>query len=203
MVPFVWPADAPPALVRRPRTADGWPIPWFVAELTAGPVDLRLACGHKRERAYHQRLCWVCGEPLSERIVFVGGPFSVLNRAFGDWASHPDCAVFSAQHCPFLNGRLARRGARAYPEGVQALPGSVEGRAGPVALYVTGWPVRRAPEGIFRPGPPRYLHWYRHGQRVTEAEVRPVLEEHRRLLEALARQAGARAAAGPSWLPGP
>jgi hypothetical protein len=154
-------------------------IPWFVAQVDGRRDDLRVADGAKRVLGYRQKRCWLCGKPLDNPFAFVGGPLSVANRVFSDWACHVECAVFACRTCPFLNGTMSRRSARPFPEAaeaeLQALPGFHPERPEYAAVYVTSRDVELLPEGLFRAGPPRWTWWFKMGLRVPEQQALPAL----------------------------
>jgi hypothetical protein len=161
----------PPPMRDRPRDAHGAPIPWFVADAS----DLRIASAEKRIRAFRERLCWCCGKGLHRRLAFVGGPACCANRRFGDWASHPACAVFAVRACPFLNGLRQQRSGRPEPEGSSSLPGAVADGGGPVCVYVATGEARLLRDGLFRPPPWAQISWWRDGSRMEPADALPVI----------------------------
>src|SRR5262245_17055942 len=102
-----------PARVKRLPVDEsrGFPTPWFVVwvdpdgqrcEPGEGKPEFRLADAAKYSKAIRESLCWVCGDKLGRRVYFVIGPMCTINRRSSDPPCHRDCAVFSAQACPFL-----------------------------------------------------------------------------------------------------
>jgi hypothetical protein len=77
------------------------PVPWFVAWVEGKP-EFRAMDGDKLRRAIHERLCWVCGDTLGSRLVFVIGPMCAVNRISAEAPCHRECAEFSVRACPFL-----------------------------------------------------------------------------------------------------
>src|SRR5688572_15593014 len=53
-------------------------------------------------RILEERLCGICGEPLSFASAFVSGPLSFQNRAYADPPFHPACAEFAMTVCPHI-----------------------------------------------------------------------------------------------------
>ncbi len=162
----------PPAIARLPRDARGYPTPFFVATVNGERSDLRIADVAKRELCFKQDLCWVCGTKLEKLRVFVGGPCACHNRVFGDWASHVLCAEYALHVCPFLNGEMARRSGRDYPEqGRQSLAGHVDELPTLVGLYYTSRPTERTEEGHFLAGAPRWIWYYKDTVKVSTQEA--------------------------------
>lgn len=87
----------------------GFPVPWFVAWKDGEP-EFRAMDGVKFIRAIKESLCWVCGEKLYTAKCFVVGPMCGVNRTSSEPPSHPECARWSAQNCPFLTTpKMVRR----------------------------------------------------------------------------------------------
>jgi hypothetical protein len=59
------------------------------------------------------KLCGVCGQPLSFASAFVGGPLSTKNRVYSDPPFHPKCAEFSMTVCPHILISHAKRATEA------------------------------------------------------------------------------------------
>ncbi len=172
--------EIPTCMRNLPLDKRGIPIPWFVADPVPGQeIDLRVACGKKREHAVDWNLSWCCGVPLGKYRVFIGGPLALANRGFSDWASHEACAVYAAQICPFLNGAMKKRPGKDYPEGTDlSLPGFVTQTLPVTCLYyVSARPgtIRRNPDGIFLPGKPSQMRFFKEGVEITHANALPLI----------------------------
>jgi hypothetical protein len=65
----------------------------------------------KRSFAIRRSVCWVCGQRLGSHLAFVIGPMCGITRVTSEPACHLDCALWSAQNCPFLSRPdMTRRG---------------------------------------------------------------------------------------------
>lgn len=159
----------PAGIAGLPRTADGWPIPFFVATPRPGQaLDLRLTSFDKPRLCHARKLCWICGEPLQDVVALVGGPQSVQHATYSDAPSHPDCAHYAAVACPILNGTYKRRTSDGLP-GVVKPAGSIDELPAKVAVYCCrSYRVLLAPEDgvtiIFRPGKCCGITWYQGGK---------------------------------------
>jgi hypothetical protein len=100
-----------PRLARRPLCPKRkLPIPFVqtvnedgTADFTAIRDDLSALCGV-------ERLCGLCGEPQEPgRMVFLGGPGSVMSRWFTDPPMHPECALDALSLCPHIQRPLLAR----------------------------------------------------------------------------------------------
>ncbi len=92
---------APSRILGLPVDERGYPVPWFVAWVDGKP-EFRAMDTAKFIRAIKEKRCWVCGELLGAKFAFVIGPMCAVNRISSEPPSHLECAVFSAQGCPFL-----------------------------------------------------------------------------------------------------
>lgn len=98
-----------PSLVPLPERLKDFPkigpyiIPYVAFIGPDGTPDLKIVDDDKRRRCYRKKWCGICGQPLGEPIVFIGGPVSVRNRSFIDPAMHEECALYAAQVCPYLS----------------------------------------------------------------------------------------------------
>lgn len=116
----------PPTRMRRlPQDSAGRPVPYFVAWVDGKP-DFRVMDGKKRVRAHVDKLCFTCGQPLLKHLktqspagTFVVGPMCVVNLVSAEPPSHHDCAVWSAQACPFLTNADKDRRRSNMPEGAE------------------------------------------------------------------------------------
>lgn len=92
----------PPAIAARPRTAEGYPIPFVnLVDKSTGP-DLRVLDGARVLICLQQKRCAICGGLLQREKVFIGGPACVENRLFADPAMHEACARYASLVCPYL-----------------------------------------------------------------------------------------------------
>tara|TARA_R110000824_G_scaffold2646_1_gene12208 strand:+ start:114 stop:572 length:459 start_codon:yes stop_codon:yes gene_type:complete len=92
----------PATLAKRPQFR-GLPIPWTV-QVTDGIPDFKRLEAHRVDKAYRQRLCFLCGQSMGKEVAFVGGPASAKSRLYTDGPNHEACAVFAAETCPHLAG---------------------------------------------------------------------------------------------------
>ena len=89
-------APMPPAVAALPRNAQGYPIPWFVATLSDGSRDFRVASGERWHDAVRFNKCWVCGRTYGRFMSFLIGPMCAVNRITAEPPCHYDCAVYAA-----------------------------------------------------------------------------------------------------------
>ena len=81
--------QTPEAIAALPKDQRGYPIPFFVYRPEDGAEpDLRIADVRTKRLCHRKRLCWVCGRKLGETIAFIGGPKSVQQHVFADYALH-------------------------------------------------------------------------------------------------------------------
>src|SRR5580692_7475343 len=92
----------PRRMTALPIDERGYPVPWFVDWIDGKP-EFRAMDPRKFVRAIKEKLCWVCGQRLGVNVCFVAGPMCGINRTSSEPPSHRECAVWSAQNCPFLN----------------------------------------------------------------------------------------------------
>lgn len=173
----VWDRDVmPPRIQGLPTDRIGRPIPWFVAPPTGDhDVDFRVASQPRLRAAAQHRLCWTCGHRLEGRATFPVGPMCGVNRVSGEPPSHYGCALYSAQHCPFLSRPHARRREHGLPDGRVAPAGvSILRNPGVTLLWTTDqWTVQRAPGGVlWHFGEPSAVAWLTQGRPATRLEVR-------------------------------
>jgi hypothetical protein len=183
-----------PSRIRAlPRDQLGRPIPWFVADLEDGGRDFRDA--DRRIRALRDRLCWVCGQRLPRRFVFVLGPMCALNRITAEPPAHEDCADYSARVCPFmLRPQMVRR-TSGIPEGTVAPPGKhLDRNPGGMLLWTTNdWTTFRPPFGmqtglLINVGEPMRVSWWREGRAASRVEAEGMLDAGYARLQEEARQ---------------
>lgn len=114
-------------------------------------------------------LCWVCGEPRVNEMVFVIGPMCAVNRVSGEPPSHLVCAEFSARACPFLTmPKLVRREDELTQHSV-AHAGAIMRNPGVTML----WTCRKyaVEDGLFMMGAPTGVVSYKEGRLATKEEV--------------------------------
>lgn len=104
----------PPRMRGLPVDHRGYPIPWFVARINGKP-DFRVIDPLKFGDAIMWKRCWICGELLGRFKTFVFGPASAITRYSSEPPSHPDCARFAAQHCPFCANPSAQHRTKSLP----------------------------------------------------------------------------------------
>lgn len=169
--------DAPPRIRRLPVESRGFPVPWFLAWGGVGEPDFRFVHPLRVAQAVRKNLCWVCGEKLGRLKTFAIGPMCAVNRVSSEPPSHPECATFAAQACPFLSRPLAKR--VPLPDDVMAesvTPGLMIERNPGVTLlwgslaYKTFRPGV-GPEVLFDIGSPARLRWMCQGRDATRDEV--------------------------------
>jgi hypothetical protein len=176
--------DMPARMKRLPRDERGYPAPRFVEFFKGGKrvereepgaePDFRYADGEFRWRAFHNGLCWLCGEQLGVHKVYVIGPMCVINRTTSEPACHRDCAEFASRACPFLVRPRQKRNEKGLdPDAV--FPGvGLKRNPGCVCLYETkaakafndgrgGW--------LIRLGDPDRIDWWAEGRTATREEV--------------------------------
>lgn len=92
----------PARMAARPKTEEGYPVPFVNYVYPNGVADLRVLSQERVNQCVDQKLCGICGQSLSPEVVFVGGEVSCLNKHFADPAMHEDCARYAVQVCPYL-----------------------------------------------------------------------------------------------------
>lgn len=173
-------APPPKFMQKLPIDKRGYPIPWFVDYINGEP-EFRAMDIRKFKAAANNRLCWTCGQMLYGEEVFVIGPMCAVNRISAEPPSHRECAIYSAQNCPFLSRphMIRREGGLTLPQ--KPVPGVMETRNPGVTLL---WYTRRhtlvnaavrpgvSGEGIlFKLGHAFRLDWYCQGRPATRDEV--------------------------------
>lgn len=99
--------NIPMSCAARP-TIGGVVIPWVNVRLADGGVDFRSPHNGRYERAWKERLCQTCGQSLTPTAVFFGGPNQLTTRRFDEPPVCTPCAVYVAEACPMVAGRLPR-----------------------------------------------------------------------------------------------
>lgn len=190
-----------PALPTRmrtlPRDSAGRPVPWFVAWVDDKP-DFRVIADGKIERALRYRLCWVCGHPITgATCAYVIGPMCAVNRISAEPPSHRDCAVYSAQACPFLSNPTKGRRLANMPDGVVEAPGiAIKRNPGVALVWITRGKTRVIPEGrgvLFDIGLPVRCLWFAEGREATREEVMASIASGLPALQELAAEEGVEA----------
>lgn len=189
-----------------PVDARGYPVPWFVAWLDPdgtpvprgqGTPDFRVTFPGASQYAHRDRVCWVCGQPLGARKVFVVGPMCTVNRNSIEPPAHWDCADWSARACPFMTRphMVRRDGAPG-----EATVGMLDRNPGVMALWVTRhYGIRAVDRNLgtiyFDIGEPERVEWRRAGLPATRAEVEESLASGLPALEEIAEKQGGLAVA--------
>lgn len=174
-----------------PRTAAGYPIPYFAATI-AGQRDLRVASlgAFMTSSRSEGGLCWICGQPRrSGESAFNIGPMCAVNRVTQEPPSHLSCAEYAARVCPFLVRPSMARREHGLPEDRIHAGVMLEHNPGASAVWSTPrWttfqpdPASRA--FLFEFGPPTQVSWWVHGRPATRAEVIAAIDQGMPLLEA-------------------
>lgn len=166
--------DMPPR-IRRLSVFRGYPVPWFVAWLPSGEPEFRAMDPDKFARAVNEKLCWVCGLPLTVgQYTFVAGPMCGVNRTSAEPPCHDECADWSARNCPFLSRPRMHRRENAMPEGAKCSPFAIERNPG-VTLLWTCRGYRTFGDGhgttLLHMEEAFKTRWYREGRKATRAEI--------------------------------
>lgn len=176
-----------------PRDKHGRPVPWFVANID-GEWDFRLIRDGGIDDAVRFKLCWVCGKPRGANAAFTIGPMCAVNRNTAEPPAHRDCAIYSAQMCPFLATPNMKRRDR-----------GMEGRVNPAGIMITrnpgvalvwvsrNWKMYPDPNGqpLFNIGDPDQVYWYAQGREATRAEVQASIDSGIPAVREVAEQEGA------------
>jgi len=166
----------PPRIACLPRTAQGWPIPYFVDRPADGSIDFRVMHPQRMGMAIRKRLCWICGQSMGSYVAFVGGPLSIAQRQFSDPPAHRDCAEFALTVCPWLATGTHRRLA-GMPAHTFIPAQHVRDNPGVFGLLIT---KEYRFTGITQAGEPREIRWYTAGRLATRSEVEAAIENARR-----------------------
>jgi hypothetical protein len=164
---------APPGIAALPLDNRGFPIPWFVHVDENGP-DFRILGAGKMGAAVRKQLCWICGRHLGRLKSFVIGPMCSVNRISAEPPSHPQCAVYAAQACPFLSHPMAKRPDRPTTVAVKQPAGiMLEHNPGVTLVWGTlSYRTIQANGGVlFQLGAPERTQWFAHGREATADEV--------------------------------
>lgn len=196
----------PPRIAKLPRTRimgmAAAPVPWFVTYFKGGEPcaygegepDFRVADTRKLGLAIRAGLCWVCGEKLGAYKAFLIGPMCAVNRVTSEPPNHSECAIFSAQACPFLTRPHMRRNKSELPEETKNPAGIfVERNPGCACVWVTKtFNVFRPHAGgdgiLLRLGDPTSVLWFAEGKQATREQVLASIDSGYPLLEREARE---------------
>lgn len=189
----------PPRMATLPIDSRGYPIPWFVATLSDGSRDFRVADGAKADKARRFGNCWVCGDVVGRIHTFVIGPMCAVNRTTSEPGCHRECAEFSVMACPFLTLPRAKRNEAGLPEGSRKSLGpeefAIPRNPGVSCLWTTnGFRLWRLPDGVlYRLGDPVSVTWWAEKRPATREEVLHSIDTGMPLLEKYAAQESPRA----------
>lgn len=172
--------DLPPLPERMrhlPIDSRGFPIPFFVHIDEDGTPDFRVVGKGKIRTCVYEKRCWLCGDKLGRYMAFVIGSMCCINRISAEPPCHKECAVFSAQACPFLSRPHMRRRENALPpERVEAAGNGIDRNPGVVLVWITtGYRASNAQQGnpgvLFELGDPEEVLWFAEGRAATHDEV--------------------------------
>jgi hypothetical protein len=186
-------ATLPAHMRQLPVDERGYVVPWFVAWVNGKP-EFRAADKSKFVRAIKEKLCWVCGSRLGVNLTFVAGPMCGINRTTSEPPCHRECAIWSAENCPFL---LTPRMVRREDDFSLTVQDNVAGfgiRRNPgVAMlwHTRAYEVFKADGGgegyLITMGEPDRVSWYSEGRPATRAEVVESIESGLPSLVAMAK----------------
>lgn len=169
----------PTRMERLPRDKHGRPIPWFVHIDDNGVPDFRVIRRNGIVDALHFEWCWVCGQKRGKHAAFLIGPMCAVNRTTAEPPSHLECAIYSAQACPFMatpNMVRRERGMDAFvtPAGTAILRNPGVG----LVWSSRTWSTYRDPHGglLFDVGEPTAVSWWARGREATREEVLESIE---------------------------
>ncbi|MFD9284636.1 cell envelope biogenesis protein OmpA [Streptomyces mirabilis] len=83
--------------------AGGLVVPW-VSLIHNGHAVFGSLDADRARRAFLQRLCQICGQPLQERFFVIVRPADQQQGCSPEPGLHPECQPYAAAHCPMLNG---------------------------------------------------------------------------------------------------
>ena len=184
--------DPIPSRVRSLPVQNGYPVPWFVAEID-GKYDFRIIGKHKLIDAIKQNKCWICGEKLGAYLAFPIGSMCAINRTISEPPSHTECAEWSIKACPFLAQRQEHRRKTNLPEKIKEPGGiAIARQPGVTCLWVTSkYEVFNAMSGLlFKIGEPLQIKWFREGRQATREEVLESINSGYPILQEMAMKEG-------------
>jgi len=184
----------PERLGRRPWSQKHKaPIPWFV-ETVNGEPDFRVVKTARMFDAIDKRLCWICGERLGQHMAFNLGPISAINRMSSEPPGHKECALYSAQACPFLSHPNKDRRTAGLPDEIEPGPGMpILHNPGVTLVWLTkGYKaeIHERTKLLFAIGDPHELYWFAEGRAATRIEVEAAFNKGLPILQELAAQDG-------------
>jgi hypothetical protein len=189
----------PPRIARLPRSANGYPVPWFVAWYDGVP-DFRVIDREKYRPALRESRCWLCGDRLGAYKTFPIGPMCAVNRISSEPPSHLDCATYAARVCPFLARPHAKRRETGLPDHDEAAGHGLTRNPGVILLWTTraferfrvdADPAAGSNPGVlFRVGDPTSLQFFAEGRPATRAEIDISITSGLPHLEAIAVKQG-------------
>lgn len=195
----------PDRIAALPISPTGFPVPWFVAWIdiiapdgtTSRVPDFRVIGPSKIAIAHNRKRCWVCGEPLGKQFAMTIGPMCAINRVISEPPSHRDCALYSAQACPFLSNPRMRRNEKDLPLDAQDPAGNgIRRNPGAMAVWITrSYRPFRTDNGVlfsFEDEPEEVL-WFAEGRKATREEVQRSIDSGLHLLVEEAAAQGAAA----------
>jgi len=187
----------PDRMKALPVDRRGYPVPWFVTWIDGEP-EFRVITPEKIAMAHRLERCWVCGQPRGRFMAFVIGPMCSINRVSSEPPSHRDCAIYSAEHCPFLTIPKMHRRENALPEGhIDPAGVMIRRNPGVTMVWITrGYRIEvDGPGVLFRIGDPVEVLWYAEGRTATRAEVEASVESGLPTLADMAAAEGPKATA--------
>lgn len=168
----------PVEIEQLPVDARGFVVPWFVATGDDGQPDHRMIDGRKFTKAIREQRCWVCGGKLGRIKASVVGGMCAINVISSEPPSHPQCARYAVQACPFMSRPRARRNEKALPEDRREAAGiALDRNPGVVVIWESlhrskpFTPMHGAQGTLFDLGAPYRVTWWREGRPATRAEV--------------------------------
>jgi len=196
LAPVQGPPPEPGRIERLSHDKHGRAVPWFVAWIDGVP-DHRIIKPGAASMALDGRWCWTCGIPFQrqEYRAFVIGPMCAVNHLSSEPPSHPECARYSVQVCPFLTTPRMTRRDRHLPPGTTLPAGHMIMRnPGVVLVWIVGyntWGPLRAPDGLlFDIGDPVSVEWWSEGRAATRGEAEASLDSGLPELRKLAKRQG-------------
>jgi hypothetical protein len=175
-----------PDLMRElPVNSKGFPVPFF-ADKVDGEWDFRIMNKKNYSRCIKEHLCWICGQRLGSKKVFVAGPMCVVTRTSAEPPCHYSCAQYAAIACPFLAMPKMRRNEKDLPEGWKEPAGvGIMRNPGVTAVLITR-SYRMFNDGnggaLVEMGPPDAIEWYAERGRASRKQVMDSIESGLTLL---------------------
>jgi hypothetical protein len=175
----------PAGLAARPKSAQGYPIPYVAFVAPDGTPDFRVLDVPKQVECIKTRKCGLCGRPLGFWAAFLGGLLVELNRISTDPGMCEDCAIYAAQVCPYLARDNARYSQRALPEStVSDKANAYEAQAVMFVLYANTWTIMPNPDtpGVVYAHVPRWhptkTRYFVNGVELTKDEAFQVMRDN-------------------------